>query len=525
MWRLLVLLVHSLHCPSPPSPPQIAEPSAGAGAAGSSSAYHLAKFAADAGLPVNITVFERNSYIGGRSTTVDAYEDPNLPVELGASIFVAVNSILNDAVKEFNLSLTAFDAPTAEIPGAALAVWDGQKVVHEQQYADLDGWWDIAKLLWKYGLAPIKTVRLMKQTVAKFIEMYDDPIFPFESLTQAVWDVGLLGATSQTGENYMAENGITGAFAHDIVQASTRVNYAQNLRHIHGLEAMVCMAAEGAMAVKGGNWQIFDNMVRASKANVLLEKTVTSMKRKEAGYQVTYGKESGKSLSFEYDHFDSVILAAPYTFADLIFHNQPEHGLPDQIPYVQLHVTLFASPYLISPAFVSYPPDKPAPKVILTTLPADEVPKEGKDGCGSPGFFSISLLRPVTNPHTGRGEYLYKIFSSSVPDSRFLSRLLGLEYEGGDLSEKDVSWIYRKIWHSYPYEYPRITFEPLQLEKNLWYTGAMEPFISTMETNALMGKNVARLIVDQLLKKRNYTGVMKTSLRGLNLASPTFLEG
>lgn len=28
----------------------------------------------------------------------------------------------------------------------------------------------------------------------------------------------------------------------------------------------------------------------------------------------------------------------------------------------------------------------------------------------------------------------------------------------------------------------------------------MESFISTMETNALMGKNVARLIVDRILK-------------------------
>ncbi|KAI7692181.1 hypothetical protein KC322_g10976, partial [Hortaea werneckii] len=32
----------------------------GAGAAGSSSAYHLAHFAREAGLPINITLFDRN---------------------------------------------------------------------------------------------------------------------------------------------------------------------------------------------------------------------------------------------------------------------------------------------------------------------------------------------------------------------------------------------------------------------------------------------------------------------------------
>jgi prenylcysteine oxidase/farnesylcysteine lyase len=32
------------------------------------------------------------------------------------------------------------------------------------------------------------------------------------------------------------------------------------------------------------------------------------------------------------------------------------------------------------------------------------------------------------------------------------------------------------------------------LAPNLWYTGGIESFISTMETSALMGKNVASLI-------------------------------
>lgn len=60
----------------------------GAGSAGASTAYYLRKFSDLAGLPINITVFEREAYIGGRSTTVDVFDDPSLPIELGASIFV-----------------------------------------------------------------------------------------------------------------------------------------------------------------------------------------------------------------------------------------------------------------------------------------------------------------------------------------------------------------------------------------------------------------------------------------------------
>ena len=73
-----------------------------------------------------------------------------------------VNSILNDAVKEFNLSTEDF-MPDVDVPGASLGVWDGQEFVLELN----DGWSDTAKLLWKYGLAPIKTMRLMRKTVGQ----------------------------------------------------------------------------------------------------------------------------------------------------------------------------------------------------------------------------------------------------------------------------------------------------------------------------------------------------------------------
>jgi len=75
----------------------------GAGAGGSSVAYYLRKFAASPDFDVNITVYEKNSYIGGRSTTVNVYNNPDEVVELGASIFVEVNENLYNAAKEFGL--------------------------------------------------------------------------------------------------------------------------------------------------------------------------------------------------------------------------------------------------------------------------------------------------------------------------------------------------------------------------------------------------------------------------------------
>ncbi|KAK5685981.1 hypothetical protein LTS10_002094 [Elasticomyces elasticus] len=416
-----------------------------------------------------------------------------------------------DAVNDFGLSTGSMRSPdAADIPGASLSVYDGTSFVYVQE-SDSLSWWESAAALWKWGfLAPYRTKRLMKSVTGRFDKMYDEPHFPFASLTRTATELDLLGVTASTGEQYISDNGITGAFGHDVIQASTRVNYAQNLRYINGLLAMVCMATDGAMSVENGNWQIFDEMIKAANATPLLGTAVTSIDQRSDGqYSLQHYcvAETSSTDSARSDTFDAVVLAAPYQFTNITLDDAIEN-VPSKIPYVQLHVTLLTSPHLLSPAFFDMPPGKAAPKVILTTLPPNEEPQEGVAGVGSPGFFSISLLAPITNPKTGGQEYLYKIFSPQPPNSTFLACLLGFrqldDHDQDEISEEDITWIYRKVWNSYPYEVPRSAFEEIQLDKHggsLWYTSAMDDFISTMETNALSGKNVARLVVDQWQQK------------------------
>lgn len=421
-----------------------------------------------------------------------AYNDTSQPVELGASIFVQVNHNLVNAVNEFNLSASGINR-VRHYDGGLLGIWNGREFVFVQSASDT--WWDTAKALWRYGLAPIKTVRLMKATVGKFLKMYEAPYFPFKSLSQVVYDLGLTAVTAATGEQYLNENGIGALFANEIIQASTRVNYAQNLPFIHGLEAMVCMATEGAMAVEGGNWQIFSSMINASGADVRLGTGVRKLEKLDNGSYVVHSEPTDDRLAASTDApqaFDEVILAGPKQFSYIDFQPAPRHT-PDEIPYVQLHVTLFTSGHLLQPEAFNLKPGERVPQIVLTTLPPDEQPRNSSAGVGSPGFYSISLLRE-TRGRRGQ-EYLYKIFSPSHVSDDFLGTILGS-------SAKDtVSWRYDKVWNSYPYELPRVTFEEIKLDDGLWYTSGIESFISTMETSSLMGMNVARLMVDEWTKK------------------------
>jgi hypothetical protein len=118
-----------------------------------------------------------------------------------------------DAMKRFRLS----PASTAALDMPDLGIWNGAEFVLVTRQED--GWWDKARLLWRYGTAPLWTNRLMKSTTGKFLSMYDEPVFPWRSLSEVVEEVGLLEVTGVTGEQYLKANGVGEAFSREIIQA------------------------------------------------------------------------------------------------------------------------------------------------------------------------------------------------------------------------------------------------------------------------------------------------------------------
>ncbi|KAL8752858.1 MAG: hypothetical protein Q9184_005601 [Pyrenodesmia sp. 2 TL-2023] len=522
----------SIRCPENLSVRNIAI--IGAGSAGASAAYYLRKFQAPC-QSINITIYERNEYVGGRSTTVHAYDDPNYPVELGASIFVKVNHNLFTAAEAFGLPIQSMRISRKSDRPEVLGVWDGEGFVFTQSDGS-NSYWNIAKLLWKYGMSPIYTQNLMKKTVGSFLKMYEAPYFPFTSLSNTAYDLDLLPATAVTGQQYLESNGISEHFGHDIIQASTRVNYAQNLDQIHGLETMVCMATDGAMSIEGGNWQIFDSMIKSSGATLLLKSSVTSISK-----DVSSGKYSIEATSLKPLHpaqdlpssssdiaYHTIVLASPLQFSNISF-SSPLSTAPSPIRYVSLHVTLFTSPYALSPSYFNNPSTMPTTILTTTTPPSSRVsindtfttttnPKH-------PPFFSISTLRtlypPPTDSHIPHGvesicgsrspteqEYLYKIFSPHPLSRSQIEAMLAVPTpEKGAQVKANITWLHRKTWNSYPYLPPRLSFDDdIKLDWDekgekwggggVWYTSGIESFISTMETSSLMGMNVAKLVVE-----------------------------
>ncbi|KAJ5693037.1 Prenylcysteine oxidase [Penicillium macrosclerotiorum] len=512
----------------------------GAGAGGSFAAYELRKLADQAGVPINITVFERASYIGGRSTTVDVFDNPAYPIELGASIFVQINHNLVNASRDLGLTVRNADHARPRETDDSIGIWDGEQFVFTLK--NTYSWWNIGRLFWRYGLAPLRTQNAMKAVVGRFLRLYEEPLFPFKSLSEAAEAVELLNATRSTGEEFLKWNQIDPRFSREIIQASTRVNYGQNLPLIHGLESMVCMATDGAVSIDGGNWQIFDGALKASQADIKLNTTVTEIVRTDDAVLHIISHPSDElefSQPIEKNEFDEVVIAGPLQYSGMSI-SPPLDRIPDEIPFVKLHVTLLSSPHRLSPRFFGLEGrNVRAPETVLTTLPEGFDIGQNPHGVGPAEFWSISTLRTVKHTVERDGEqheeehYVYKIFSPERPTAKFVAEMLGIEYSDGagsvvvpqgntsieDLPKSEISWFHEKLWHPYPLLYPRVTFEETHLAPGVWYTSGIESFISTMETSALMGRNVAALMVQSWQKQKE-----QMSNDGLSTASSSKLE-
>jgi len=240
----------------------------------------------------------------------------------------------------------------------------------------------------------------------------------------------------------MKSRGISLKFAHELVQAATRVNYAANLPNIHGLETMVSMASN-AMAIKGGNWQIFKGMIGASNANLLLNTPVTNIVKNDNHTWTVESQTTNEhgNITSSSEIFDAVVIAGPYQYTGI---HSKDIRAPEEIEYVQLHVTLFASPHRLSPKYFNSKAEN-VPNTILTTLPTTEDPLTA--GVGPSGFFSISRLRTTLRPMSGgnqvREEYLYKIFSPKEWKDEQIHDMLGVF---GHVERRDsLTWTYRKV--------------------------------------------------------------------------------
>lgn len=202
----------------------------GGGAAGTSSAFFLSHLAAvNSSLAVDVDLFEANDYLGGRSTIVYPFNNESYPaIELGASIFVKANKNLWKATKQFNLTLQGMHGGDEDDTGG-MSIFDGQDFVYTESSGY--GWWNMAKLFWRYGYSPMTVKNTVTDTVAKFTSLYEETFQssgPHETIHDFAKALDLDRLAYNTTKDYLKSLAVNELFIQELVAAATRVNYGQN---------------------------------------------------------------------------------------------------------------------------------------------------------------------------------------------------------------------------------------------------------------------------------------------------------
>jgi prenylcysteine oxidase/farnesylcysteine lyase len=143
------------------------------------------------------------------------------------------------AVDRFNLSLVPFaddDRPSAGHDPLGMGLYDGSRFVLTTSSAL--GWWEKAKLLWRYGyVGPTRTRTAIDGLVASFKQMYDARWVakngPWETIEGLSKRLGLGDPTAVTGEDWFRDEvKVEGRFVDEMVEAVLRVNVSFSRRSL-----------------------------------------------------------------------------------------------------------------------------------------------------------------------------------------------------------------------------------------------------------------------------------------------------
>ena len=457
----------------------------GAGPAGSSSAYHLREFAANK-VNVEITIFEQADRVGGRAKLAHVDDELVDNFEVGASTFSKEDRLLMSMMEVFDLEEAAQNQDNTDI-----GIWDGSRLVFYQRWQS-GVWWNRAKFIWKYGLAPLRTQALSKRVIGELRANFEINNCSLDLHSNTAPHANIVDAISTTAEAYLEKHNILPPYSTEIIQASTRKRYAQNLATLHGLAAMMAVNTESTTSVKGGNRRLFEKMVNGSKAHLNLKASVTQITRHDNGtFSVKWKSPGTKAVAIEHHvaDFDAVIVAVPAPSTSLDIQPPPD-TLPREPHYVTRHVTQFVTPKLLNPALFALPMDAYPPNDLRTTLNASDA--------SDPGVFQITVPQFVFRPSYWEMivERVYKVITPSRLNDTMIAHLLGVPHEDGTpLRDSDVHWVHRQPWpQAYPQLPPKTEFHPISPARNLYFSSEIESIESSMEMSNLMGRNIARLV-------------------------------
>jgi prenylcysteine oxidase/farnesylcysteine lyase len=412
----------------------------GAGIGGCSAAHYARSRIPD----LEITVFEAKSRLGGRVCSKKVGSAIN---EIGATFFLPINKNIQTLVDTLGIE-------TEGIP-SSFGIWDGAHFVFK---SNRFAWLTKLNLLSMYGRSAIRLFQLAKKGEEKMMKSYSDQDRGFPSYEKLIEVMDSKWSPSRSFEETLLEEGIAPKFIKEILEPFTRLIYCQGsaINGFAGITAMIGVLGN-QKHIKKGNDSLPGVLIETAKAEVRFGQRITRISRSPAG---TLQLEGTPPLSEE---FDAVILAAPIEDLNITFY-----GIESKIEKRRFQKLFFKTiTGAINKEYFGLKDLDDVPKIIMTTA---------------------NSFSPFVN-----------LVNLGVADDKLSEyHLIATK----PISEESLDLIFRSRTKSSGYAldfaYPVFNlapkFQPILIDKNLYYINGIESAASTMESSVLGAKNAVMLL-------------------------------
>jgi prenylcysteine oxidase/farnesylcysteine lyase len=237
------------------------------------------------------------------------------------------------------------------------------------------------------------------------------------------------------------------------------LNQPTRIAALPGISGLIgaSLAGGGLFSVAGGNAALVEGSLRLADAEVR-----TGTRVVEVLDDRTLVLDDGTTVAA-----DIVVLALPLAVAGITL---PESVALPPTRYRHVHVTLVAG--------------SPSPQYFGTKTPPQTVFTTWNDDTPFTSLGRIGYSR-------GEGVPIYKFFSLEPLTDETVRRVM-----------HDVRAIDRLEWDAYPVMEVSPQTAPFELAAGVYFPNALEPMISTLETETIAGRAVGALVAERLRRSR-----------------------
>ncbi|KAL9678196.1 hypothetical protein QQ045_016035 [Rhodiola kirilowii] len=437
----------------------------GSGIGGASVAHFLRHYSSS--VPLSIKIFERHAEVGGRMATVTIAGDT---FEAGASILHPKNFHALNFTKSLKLKINAPSSDDDDDLASSFGIWDGERFVFKTIKSGskiwivqkIVGYANTAMVLFRYGFSLVRMDRFVEGTVNKFLKYYESlesrPVF--STVEEMLLWSGLYNLTGRSLEDELTDAGLSSLLIRELVTVITRINYGQSVK-MSGLAGAVSLAGSGGglWSVAGGNKQMAAGLINNSDVDLHLLEEIKSISYLGKSYELN--ATNGNSYAC-----DVTVVASPLDEVPIEF-SPPVTVAARKLQHTYTtFVRGVLNPDFFGMSSVSDIPD------LVGTVEDPKIP-----------FSCISVLKEYNDR-----DKTFKLFSRAPMQDALLDDIFSERTETIHID-----------WAAYPHYQPPEGFSKFVLDdKHLYYMNAFESGASTMETSAVSGENMARLILSRL---------------------------